>query len=79
VVKQQLIAKKSLAFSPNRPDAPYNFMHNKTVVVDGDTVITGSFNFSQNATRNAENILILHDPELAGKYADYIDHLPSSW
>ena len=34
------------------------------------TVITGSFNFTKAAQeRNAENVLIIHDRELAARYA----------
>jgi len=44
--------------------------HNKVMVIDGATVITGSFNFTKSAQeRNAENLLILQDPELAAQYA----------
>ncbi len=40
--------------------------HNKVLVIDGQTVITGSYNFSANATCcNAENLLVIHRPELA--------------
>ena len=49
-------------------------MHNKVLVCD-DTVITGSYNLSHSATENAENVLFLHDPALADRYADYIDRL----
>ena len=35
-------------------------MHHKVIVIDGETVITGSYNFSKNAeTRNSENLLII--------------------
>ena len=35
-------------------------LHHKVIIIDGRTVITGSFNFSQNAaTTNDENLLIL--------------------
>ncbi|MGH8159183.1 MAG: phospholipase D family protein [Rhodanobacter sp.] len=45
--------------------------HNKVIVIDGRTVITGSFNFSRAAeTTNAENLVVFHDaPELAGAYS----------
>jgi phosphatidylserine/phosphatidylglycerophosphate/cardiolipin synthase-like enzyme len=44
--------------------------HNKVVVIDDATVITGSFNFSTSATCcNAENLLIVHSPALAAAYA----------
>lgn len=35
-------------------------MHHKVIVIDAETVITGSYNFSKNAeTRNSENLLII--------------------
>ncbi len=44
--------------------------HSKVVVIDGRTVITGSFNFSAAAQCcNAENLLIVHSPALAAAYA----------
>ena len=49
-------------------------MHNKVLVVD-DVVVTGSYNLSRSATENAENVLVIHDPDLAGRYATYIDGL----
>lgn len=43
--------------------------HNKVMVIDGETVITGSFNFTSAAqNKNAENLLILQDPGLAKVY-----------
>jgi phosphatidylserine/phosphatidylglycerophosphate/cardiolipin synthase-like enzyme len=40
-------------------------------VIDGETVMTGSFNFSANAECcNAENLLVIHRPELAAACAD---------
>ncbi len=39
------------------------------MIIDGWTVITGSFNFTRAAEeRNAENLLIIHDRELASLY-----------
>ena len=44
--------------------------HSKVMVIDGATVITGSFNFTKAAQeRNAENVLIIHDRKLADRYA----------
>jgi phosphatidylserine/phosphatidylglycerophosphate/cardiolipin synthase-like enzyme len=41
------------------------------MVIDGDTVITGSFNFTKAAEeRNAETVLILKDKGLAKLYRD---------
>ena len=39
--------------------------------LDGAPVITGSFNFTKAAEeRNAENVLVIHDPKLARQYLD---------
>lgn len=43
--------------------------HNKIIIIDGLTVITGSYNFTEAAEiRNAENVLIIKDPTLAQAY-----------
>lgn len=50
-------------------DAAHVISHNKIMIIDGEIVITGSFNFSQAAEeRNAENLLIIRDKILAEKY-----------
>lgn len=52
-------------------DARHAIAHNKVMVIDGDRVITGSFNFTRSAQeRNAENLLVLRDRDLARRYAD---------
>ena len=39
------------------------------MVIDGRTVLTGSFNFTKQAEEsNAENLLVIDDPPLAAKY-----------
>jgi phosphatidylserine/phosphatidylglycerophosphate/cardiolipin synthase-like enzyme len=44
---------------------PY-VMHHKVFIIDGATVIFGSFNFSNNADQdNDENLLMIDDPQLA--------------
>ena len=54
---------------PVQIDAAHAIAHNKVMVLDGSTVITGSFNFTKAAQeRNAENLLVIHDPELAAQY-----------
>lgn len=54
---------------PVRIDAVHAIAHNKVMIVDGDTVLTGSFNFTRAAeTRNAENLLVLRDRVLAARY-----------
>ncbi len=50
-------------------DAQHAIAHNKIMVIDGETVITGSFNFTRQAEEhNAENLLVIRDKELAEKY-----------
>ncbi|CUW41785.1 putative endonuclease precursor [Magnetospirillum sp. XM-1] len=54
---------------PVQIDAAHAIAHNKVMVIDGGTVITGSFNFTKAAQeRNAENLLVIRDSELAAKY-----------
>ena len=51
-------------------DAAHPIAHNKVMVIDGRTVVTGSFNFTRAAEqKNAENLLIIECPELADLYA----------
>jgi phosphatidylserine/phosphatidylglycerophosphate/cardiolipin synthase-like enzyme len=51
------------------PDANAYTMHHKVLIIDDEMVITGSFNFSVNASEsNDENILIIQDPEVAAQY-----------
>lgn len=49
-----------------RQDGNPRIMHHKVIVIDGETVILGSFNFSASANdSNDENVLIVHDPAFA--------------
>lgn len=53
--------------SPNRRGK----MHHKVFIIDGKTVVTGSYNFSKNAeSRNDENILILRSEAIARLYIE---------
>ena len=46
-------------------------MHDKVIIIDKSVVITGSYNFSKNAEqRNDENILIIHNKDVAREYLD---------
>jgi phosphatidylserine/phosphatidylglycerophosphate/cardiolipin synthase-like enzyme len=51
-------------------DDKHAIAHNKVMVIDGETVITGSFNFTKAAEeKNAENLVILQgNPKLAEVY-----------
>lgn len=52
-------------------DTKHAIFHNKVLVVDGERVATGSFNFSVQAEyRNAENAVIIVSPALAKLYLD---------
>jgi phospholipase D len=43
--------------------------HNKVMIIDQEKIITGSFNFTYAAQeKNAENVLMINDRELAKKY-----------
>lgn len=70
-VIQGLAGKRS---TPYTPGGRHDFMHNKVLLVD-DAVVTGSYNLSHSATQNAENCLVIRDPELASRYAETIDGL----
>ncbi|MDX2165035.1 MAG: phospholipase D family protein [Gammaproteobacteria bacterium] len=51
-----------------------NIAHNKIMVSDNTKIVTGSFNFSKNAqAHNAENMLIITNPQLASKYTRNFD------
>ncbi len=56
---------------PTYIDAGHAIAHNKVMIIDGETVITGSFNFTKAAEeKNAENLLIIKSKELAAIYLD---------
>ena len=56
---------------PVKIDAQHAIAHNKVMVIDGETVITGSFNFTKAAEENnAENLLVIRDKKLAERYIE---------
>jgi phosphatidylserine/phosphatidylglycerophosphate/cardiolipin synthase-like enzyme len=57
-------------------DDKHGIAHNKVMVIDGVTIITGSFNFTHAAEfENADNVLIVHNhPAIASAYADNFAH-----
>jgi phosphatidylserine/phosphatidylglycerophosphate/cardiolipin synthase-like enzyme len=74
---QYCCAAKVAKVIPTLLDAKHPIQHNKVIVIDSKTVITGSFNFSNAAEKsNAENLLIIRDDkELAADYiADWNKH-----
>ena len=62
-------------------DAEHAIAHNKIMLIDGRTILTGSFNFTKQAEKsNAENLLVIKDrPDLFNKYyANFQTHLGHS-
>ncbi len=56
---------------PTWIDSTHAIAHNKVMILDGQTVVTGSFNFTKAAeSSNAENLLVISDRDLAGKYLE---------
>ncbi len=51
-------------------------MHHKVFIIDNETVITGSFNpTSSGNKKNDENLLIIHNRDIAGKYLDEFEYV----
>ena len=61
---------------PTVIDSKHQIAHNKVILIDGRTLITGSFNFTTNAEKsNAENLLIIHNrPDLYSAYETNMLH-----
>ena len=54
---------------PVRIDGNRYSMHHKVIILDGDTVVTGSFNFTKAAdTINDDNVIVIHSPDVAALY-----------
>jgi len=50
-------------------DTEHAIAHRKIIVIDGETIITGSFNFTKVAQeKNAENLLLIRYQALAAQY-----------
>lgn len=62
---------------PVRLNEKYSIMHNKFIIVDGNTVETGSFNYSAAAAeKNAENVILIKSvPSLAKTYETAFNQL----
>ena len=51
-------------------------MHDKFAVIDGDVVLTGSYNWTMSANeKNDENLVRLANPELAAQFEDEFERL----
>jgi phosphatidylserine/phosphatidylglycerophosphate/cardiolipin synthase-like enzyme len=60
--------------TPWSPTTVHDFMHAKVTVAD-DAVFAGSFNLSRSGEMNAENVLEIHDPDLADRMAGFVDEV----
>lgn len=59
-----------------RNDGNRYTMHHKVIIIDNTTVITGSYNPTKSATeRNDENLLIIHSPAIAARYAQEFERV----
>jgi phosphatidylserine/phosphatidylglycerophosphate/cardiolipin synthase-like enzyme len=54
---------------PTKIDAKHAIAHHKIVLIDGEIIITGSFNFTKAAQeKNAEHVLSIRAQALAAQY-----------
>jgi len=60
--------------TPYAPGSVHDYMHAKITVAD-DVAFVGSFNLSHSGERNAENVLEIADPAIAGQLAAFIDEI----
>jgi len=70
--QERFVGAASHAFVPSDNN---DFMHNKLMILDDKTVITGSYNFSEHAEVNDENMLMIQSPAVAKAYDLYFDAL----
>jgi phosphatidylserine/phosphatidylglycerophosphate/cardiolipin synthase-like enzyme len=62
---------------PVRQDGNPGTFHHKVLVIDGETVVTGSYNFTQSADEsNDENALVVTNPQIA---AEYLQEFERRW
>ncbi|HCE16700.1 MAG TPA: DUF1669 domain-containing protein [Anaerolinea thermolimosa] len=59
-----------------RLDGNPGLMHEKVLVIDGETVVTGSYNFTRSADEtNDENLLIIRDAKLARQFEEEVQRI----
>ncbi|VEC00406.1 Phospholipase D precursor [Cedecea lapagei] len=80
---QNKASLKAMSFAASngvqlRIDGHYHIQHDKTIIVDEQTVETGSFNYAPSAeTENSENVVVLSNmPDIASQY---VAHWQSRW
>lgn len=69
---------KSAGVAVRSDNNPHN-MHHKLIIIDEETVVSGSYNFTRNASRsNDENVIITGDASLAKAYLDEFNRIYAS-
>src|SRR5204862_7800175 len=58
---------------PFPPTGHNDFQHNKVLILDDERVICGSYNLSENAEANDENLLLIESRDVAAAYNAYFD------
>lgn len=75
VIKGSMINDLHKGNIPIWLDHKHNIMHNKVMIIDEGTVITGSFNWTDNAEHfNGENLLILDNEVTKDYHLDFVKH-----
>jgi len=68
--------KMKLEGIPVHMDTNPASMHHKVMIIDDEILVTGSYNFSKGADRkNDENIIIIADRDIAGRYIEEFERL----
>jgi len=61
---------------PTRVDRSPFHMHHKFAILDGETLLTGSYNWTRGAARdNEENLIVTTDPRFIAPFVDTFDRL----
>jgi len=59
-------------------DANEGLMHHKVMIIDENTVILGSYNFTNSAeTKNDENLIVIYNVEIAAQFMAEFQRLHS--
>ena len=70
LVSEGVVAAPSSPFDGGRE---HEFLASKLFVLDDDTVLTGSANFTQDAWESAADLLVIRSPSLAAVYSHYVE------
>lgn len=76
VTKDSEYWKLKEAGIPARNDTNPKLMHHKIMIIDGEIVVTGSYNWSKSAEEwNNENLIIIRSREIAKKYEEEFEKI----